>query len=169
MKANQRSKSLVGNRQGFAQIVGGLVALMVTIIIGVLVYYSIYDTDAFSGTTYEEFGPYVDTTNASAWSVTVDSLPNSKSDVNVTCVNVTAGAESYPTFSLLNRDISVAADAASNFTQVNITYTSKQEADISGTDVTAGTIFTLLPIIAIVAIGSIMIIAVSRFGGSGGV
>jgi hypothetical protein len=167
MKANQCSRNLTSDNKGYAKIVGGLVALLISILIGVLIYYSIYDTDTFSGTTYEEFTGYSATSNASAWSITVDSLPNSKGDTNVTCYNATGNSESWPTFSLLNRDIDVAAGAADEFSQVNVTYTSKQESDIAGTEGTASTIFTLLPIIAIVAIGSFMIAAVMSFGGSG--
>ena len=167
MKANRKFKDFKNNNAGFARIIGGLVALLICILVGVLIYWSIADSPSFAGTTYEEFTGYGATANASAWSVTIDYLPDSKGDTNVTCYNSTGNSESWPTFTLLNRDISVAAGAADEFSQVNVTYESKQEDAVGDVGGTAGTIFTLLPILAIVVIGGVMIGAVMAFGKSG--
>ena len=89
MKANQKFKKMDNN--GYAKIVGGLVALLITIIVGILVYWSISPSITF----------------------TTDDANDSR----------------------------------------------------NGTDDTASTVFTLLPILGIVVIGGIMIGAVMRFGG----
>ena len=92
MKANRIFK-LKDNNSAYARMVGGLVALLITIIIGVLVYWSI-----------------------------------------------------SPAITLTN-------DEANDSRNV--------------TDTTASTVFGLLPIIGIVAVGGIMIGVVMRFGGGG--
>ncbi|MBW2003753.1 MAG: hypothetical protein JRI72_03940 [Deltaproteobacteria bacterium] len=152
-----------------AKVVSVVVALLVTIGVGAFVLFEILDApDALSDESYEEFGAYADTTNASAWSVVLDRSPTGASDVNVTCVNVTAGAESYPTFTLNRKTVSVAADAASNFTQVNVTYTSFSNAAGDETREMGGTVWELLPIVALVVVAAIIIgIVVNMGDGSG--
>lgn len=151
------------------KIVSVVVALLVTIGVGAYVLFAVLEApDAFSSESYEEFGPYADTTNASAWSVALESSPTGTSDVNVTCVNITAGAESYPTFTLNRKTVSVAADAASNFTQVNVTYTSRANAAGDDTREQSGTIMEMLPIIALVMVAAIIIGIVVSMGGESG-
>ena len=167
MKGNRKAKT-IEDTNAYTQVVSGIVALLVTIMIGVMVYFTVADdVDQYNEVT-ETFGSYADTTNASAWSVTLDNSPASTSDVNVTCVNLTAGAESYPTFTLNFKTISVAADAANNFTQVNVTYTSHLSSDAGENTDMAGTIFQLAPIIALVVVASVILMVVLGFGGSKG-
>lgn len=167
MKGNRKAKT-IRNNDGYMQIVAGIIALLLTIVIGVMVYFEVDDGIDQFDEVVETFGTYADTTNASAWSVTLDNSPASTSDVNVTCVNLTAGAESYPTFSLSHKTISVAADAANNFTQVNVTYTSHMSSDAGENTDMAGTVFGLLPIIALVVIAAIILAVVLGFGGNKG-
>jgi len=152
-----------------AKVVSVVIALLVSIGVGAIVLFGILDApDALSDGSYEEFGPYADTTNASAWSVVLGNSPTGTSDVNVTCVNITAGAESYPTFSLNRKTISVAADAADNFTQVNVTYTSFSNAAGDETREMSNTVWALLPIIALVIVAAIIIGIVVKMGGGDG-
>lgn len=51
MKANQKYVSLREDKTAIARVVGGLVALLVAIIIGVLVFYAVNDALAFSDDT----------------------------------------------------------------------------------------------------------------------
>jgi len=44
MKANQAIKNLTHDKRGYTKIVGGLVALLLTIIVGVMVYWEVSDS-----------------------------------------------------------------------------------------------------------------------------
>ena len=165
MKANQLFKL---NNQGNAQVVGGIVALLVAIVVGVMLYFNITDTVNEFGEVTETFGPYADTTNASAWTVILTNSPVNAANTNVTCVNITSGGESFPTFGLNHKTISVAADAASNFTQVNVTYTSNIADTESGATDMASTVFGLAPIIALVVVAAVLLGVILTFGKSGG-
>ena len=44
MKANKKFRSFKENKAGYTQVVGGLVALLLTIIVGVLVFYQVSDS-----------------------------------------------------------------------------------------------------------------------------
>lgn len=44
MKANCKAKGIVENKQAYTRVVGGLVALLLTIIIGVLVFWEVNDS-----------------------------------------------------------------------------------------------------------------------------
>jgi hypothetical protein len=85
--------------------------------------------------------------------------------VNITCFNSTDDSVSYPTFTLAHKTVSVAADAANYFDQVNATYTSNM-ADVEDgvTDMTS-TVFGLAPIIALAVVASIIVGVIIAFGG----
>lgn len=170
MKANSNIK-LREDSNGYAAIVGGVVALLISIIVGILVYWAVVGGITSSSTSETFTGYTLPTgtlsvgTNTSAWSVAVAQVPSSIS--NVTCWNSTGNTESYPAFTLSYKTVSVAAGAASGFNQVNVTYVSRAYTEESSTNTMASTVFSLLPVIAIVAIGSIMIALVVGFGSSG--
>ena len=171
MKANNKFRT---NKDAYAQVVGGVVALLLTIVIGILVYWYISpaiapasDSQTFTGYTLP-VGADSQGTNSSAWSITLKNLPSSSALTNVTCYNATGGNLSYPTFTLANTVVSVAAGAAEGFSQVNVSWTTKVSTEAASTNTMAGTVFGLLPIIAIVAIGGILIGLVMVFGGSRG-
>ena len=165
MKANQKIKNLNHDDNGYVEIVGGLVALLLMIIVGVLVFYSVSDSMDVAGDADETFTGYAATANASAWSITLDNSPTSSSAVNVTCYNSTGKTESYPAFTLVHKTVSVAAGAASEFSQVNVTYTSNMADSADPASDMAGTVFSLLPIIALAVVASIIIGVIIGFGG----
>jgi len=168
MKANRKNKLSDDSAEVSTQMIGGIVGLLLVIVIGVMVYFSFTDSIDSMNEMTETFTGYADTTNGTAWSVELDNSPDGKSNCNVTCVNISAGAESYPAYGLNSMTVSVAANAAKNFTQVNVTYTSKMASDGSDTTDMAGTVFTLAPIIALVIVASIILGAVIGFGGKKG-
>jgi NADH:ubiquinone oxidoreductase subunit 6 (subunit J) len=49
MKANQKFKGLKEDRDGYTQVVGGLIALLVVIGVGAMIFFQI--TDSFAGTS----------------------------------------------------------------------------------------------------------------------
>ena len=51
MKANQKSKGFLQNKAGYTEVVGGLIALLVFIGVGAMIFYQI--TDSFEGTSDE--------------------------------------------------------------------------------------------------------------------
>jgi len=169
MKANRKFKSITEDAGAYTKVIGGIVALLLTIIIGVMVYYEVSDgVDQFSEQTETFTGYTALTSNASALVITLDNSPDGASNCNVTCYNATASANlSYPAFSLNHKVIRVAADAAHYYTQVNVTYTGHAGTDEATTTSMAGTVFTLLPIVALVIVAAIILGVVLGFGGTG--
>lgn len=190
MKANRKFKS-DSSGTVYTAVVGGLVALMLTIVIGVMVYFEVTDgidefdevTETFTGYTRYAYGGGTATgSNYTGVTIILANSPNSAADVNITCWNAsgTSGAygrvqQTHPTVRLNHRTITIApsvgarsAGDTGNFTQVNITYTSHIAATETD-DVTplAQTVFTLLPIIALVVVAAIIIGIVVMFGGGG--
>ena len=51
MKANQKIKQLQDNNKGYVKVVGGLVALLLMIIVGILVYWETSDSITLSSAT----------------------------------------------------------------------------------------------------------------------
>ena len=179
MKANK--KQLLSDDNAFnPQVVSGFVVLLITIIIGILIFWSLSSgmpltntqaetkTSDITGTAFVvgTAPTYATGTNASAWAIMVNYLPSSAGNVNVTCYNssgIVGDDESYPTFTLSNRRIDVSADGADSFDQVNVTYTTKFSTEKTGTETMANTVFGLLPIIALVLVASIILAIVMGF------
>ena len=167
MKGNQKPK-LTDNNDGYMQIVAGIIALLLTIVIGVMVYFEVDNgIDSFDEVV-ETFTGYSHGDNASAQTITLDNSPNSASDTNITCYSSTAGTLSYPTFTVSHNKVTIAAGSASNYTQVNATYTSHMSTDAGENTDMASTVFGLLPIIALVVVASIILMVVLGFGGNKG-
>ena len=179
MKANNKSKTIKEDKEAYAKVVGGLVALMVTIIIAILVYWNISTSMPAMSTQADTFTGYtVGTTNASsggsnqtAQEVTLTYYP--ESITNITCYNATGHTFTSPTnYTTSGRVLTVPSDmrsyASANpraYTQINVTYTTKIATDTAHTNTQATTMFQLLPIIAIVVVGGILIGLVIAFGG----
>lgn len=53
MKSNQKLRSLCKNKAGYVGAIGGLVALLLTIIIGVLIFYEVADSIDLVGAGYD--------------------------------------------------------------------------------------------------------------------
>lgn len=171
MKANQKTKNIATDRSASTQIVASVVVLLIAVVIGVMVYYEVDDSiTAFDEVTETFTGYTLSTSNDSATTITLDNFPDGTSNCNITCYNSTAPSESYPSYSLSNNRITFAAEAADEFSQINVTYTSKMSGDAGETTTMAGTVFALAPIIVLVLVASIILAIVLGFGGgkSGG-
>jgi hypothetical protein len=166
MKSNQKFK-LDNKAEGNTALVGGIVALLIVIIVGVMIYFEFTEAVDSFDEVVKTFTGYSHGDNASAVSVTVDNSPDGTGNTNVTCYSSSAGTLSYPTFTLNGKIVSMAAGAASNFTQINVTYTSViASAEAEATDM-ASSVFSLLPLIALVVVASVILAVVVGFGGSG--
>ena len=180
MKANR--KVLNNKAEMSVGIVGTLVALLFSIILGVMIFWSLSGsmplsssqaetkTSTITGTAFvvgTASTDYATGTNNSAWAITLNHVPSAAGNVNITCYNssgIVGDDESYPTFTLSNRRVDVAADGADSFDQVNVTYTTKFSTEKTGTETMANTVFALLPIIALVVVASIILGIVLGFG-----
>ena len=173
MKANQKTKSFRSDTNGNTKLVGGIVALLLVIIVGVLVFYQTEDSVSSFDEQYEEFTGYTrwagGTTgsNYTGVTITLSISPNNAADTNVTCYNESGGAgeiEGYPAFTLNHKNIVIAGNATGNFTQVNVTYTTHMGSDSAEVMGMAGTIFSLLPLIALVMVAGVILAVVMNFG-----
>lgn len=167
MKANQKFRSFKQDNHGYQKIVAGLVALLLTILIGIMVYWEVSESVDMTADTSESFTGYAASANATAWTLDLSEHPTGTTDTNVTCYNSTGKTESYPAFTLSSRTISVAGDAADEFSQVNVTYTSTGAEAADGVDSMSSTVFDLLPLVALVVVAGIILAIVLGFGGDG--
>lgn len=161
MKANQFIRNTSAEQTGISI----AVSILLVIIVGILVYWSVVDAVDTLSEQSETFTGYVPSTNSSSWSVELDNSPNSVSDTNVTCYNSSGPSESYPAFTLGNTFVYVTGDSADEFDQVNVTYTSKASSSASETNTMSNTIFALLPILVLVFVSALIIAVVIGFGG----
>ena len=177
MKANKKTK-LAGNNTGYVKVVGGLVALLLMIIVGVLVYWETQgaidgfdsvtetftsDSDGNSFTRYSNLAG----SNYTGERVELDNSPNSITSVYVWNSSGAAEACTVTThYTNTHKFIDIVADSRSNFTQVNVTYVSNMASSEDETSDMATTVFDLLPIIALAVVASIIIGVVVGFGGS---
>ena len=192
MKANQKLRTDT-NAQSQMHAVVTIIALLIAIVIGVMVYYEVIDnvdqltetTEYFTG--YDlgtgQNGTHTGGSNASIQTITLSSSPYStdNSTISVICFNDSATAilqcqqTSSPPVVINHRTVTIpAAPTHGNgtpltYSRINVTYTSKT-ARAQGTDVTpmAQSIFTLLPIIALVIVAAIILAVVLGFGGGAG-
>jgi hypothetical protein len=186
MKANRKSKNICTDTNGYTKIIGGLVALLLTIIIGVLVFWEVDESiNQFEDSTTEyittdkdgtSFTRWDGATSGSNYTGEVIELKYSPSSVsNITCWNgsaATAQVESYLTtsgtdYSTNHKLVTLKAGQASNFTQVNITYVSNAANNEGESTDTASTVFALAPLIALVVVAAIILGVILGFGGSG--
>ena len=183
MKANRK---LVNNDNAYnVAMVGGLVALLISIIIGVMVFWSLTGnipgndasrTEIFTGYTLPSGPAHTGGSNASAQVITLAYVPNgnSNSSVAVVCYNSTGHTISSPTVTVSGNKITIpaavdhTATPPLGYNQVNVTYTPKIYTESTSTTSMANTVFALLPIIALVVVASIILAIVVGFGGSKG-
>jgi len=179
LKANQRIKTLTTNDVAYQKIIGGIVALLLTIIVGVMVYWETQSsidgfetqtetfTEDMDGTTFTR---YDGTTGSNYTGVTVklDNSPGTVSSViawngtgsSVAQQTVTATTQ----YTLSHRQLSIVADQLTNFTQLNVTYSSNMDSSEDDISDMATTVFNLAPIIALVIIAGIILGVVLGFG-----
>ena len=149
----------------YTKLVTTILSLFIVIIACVMIFWSMSESIIETGTTDETFAGYAASANATAWTVELDDAPTGSGATNVTCYNATGGTESYPTFGLNGRTVSVAADAADEFTQVNVSYTSEKTESAGITNDMFTTIAPLLVLIGLVLVAGILIAGISKFGG----
>jgi hypothetical protein len=185
MKANIKSK-LYHNDNAYSQVVTGIVALLLTIVIGVMIYYEVDDgVDQFSYssyadtfTTYEGGGAFVNWlggatgSNHTGGTIVLDNTISSISNFTAYNASYTNGApEDWGVlgtdYHINGKRIVVHADELKNFTQLNITYTTNVAGDGVEETGTASTVFSLVPLIALVVIAAIILGLVLMFGAGG--
>lgn len=183
MKANR--KLVNDNTAVNAAMVGGLVAFLIAIIVGVLVFWNISTvtpgttatvTDTFTGYTLPTGTHHTGGSNDTAQVVTLTYVPSStaNSSILLVCYNSTAKTQCAPTVTTANTKVTIPAAVAGalplGYDQVNVTYVTKIYTESAGTRTMANTVFALLPIIALVVVASVILGIVVMFGGrkSGG-
>jgi hypothetical protein len=150
----------MSNQPSYTQLVTGIVALLVVIIAGVMIFWQISDSLVETGTVSETFTGYSHGDNASSQTVELDDVPHTVS--NVTCWSSTAGTLSYPTSSFNGRDLTVGT--CSNYTQINVSYTSEKGESAEEANDMFTTLVPLMVIIALVLVAGVIIGIISRFG-----
>ena len=155
----------------FGKSLGGIITILVVIIIGVLVYYSIATTGEIDRVT-DTFTA----TNTTNMTSTLTYTPLSDAEMNVTYYNSSAATwHTVPstnwsrsgntiTFTVLNSTGVSTYDA--NLSQVRYRYYTDTGAAVrDNVNPQAATVFALAPIVAIVVMASIILAVVTGFGG----
>jgi len=190
MKGNQKFK-YDETASVNAKAVSGLIALLLTIIISVLIYFSVSSTDIFiddaeSFTGYSRYDGAAQTgSNYTGITITLADTPINDASINITFRNVSSyeatdthhtiheDNEFYPQgpgtgWNRSHRSIVITPHqrTITNFTMVNISY-STGSAQLERTVITpmAVTVFNLAPLIALVVVASIILGIIVGFGG----
>ena len=171
MKANQSIKNLKQDQAGYVKIVGGLVALLLMIIVGVMVFWSVSEsipgtgeqTETFTWASPQSAGAnlVVTLTGATPNSITKVWIHNSTSGGSH--ANVTTGItiSGYRTVTVAHAGIAAEYNHAVVYYESNIGADSDESTDM------ASTVFGLLPIVALAVVASIIIGVIIGFGGGG--
>ena len=183
MKANKKIRNLSCEKSAYTQLIGGLVALLLMIIVAVMVYWETQGaieafgevTETFTsdteGNTFVVYGTREGGigSNYTGELVKLDNSVDSITNVYVWNASGGDAAElcTITTHYTLNesRYIWIIGNSRSNFTQINVTYTSNMATGEDTTSDMAGTVFDLLPIIALAVVASIIIGVIIGFGG----
>ena len=171
----------MGNQ--YSKVVVGIVALLLAVIIGIMVYWETASIDQYEDSSLETFTSDSDGNTFTRYSGTAGSnytgevieLANSANSVtNITCWNESGGSEdeSYletegTHYTVNGKYLTLVGDQASNFTQVNVTYVSNIASTESGASDMASTVFSLVPIIALIVVASILIGVIYTLGSGG--
>jgi len=168
------------NKNGYIKAVGGLVALLIVIIVGIMIFWQTTDsmpaqessrTEIFTGYTLPDGSDSSGGSNDTAQTVTLAYVPYSTTNASITvyCYNSSAETQTAPPVTIANRAVTIQSGSGTanpaGYSQINVTYTPKIYIDSATTKTQATTTFNLLPIIAIVIVGSILIGLVIGFGG----
>jgi len=188
MKANRKFRSNQDAAVG-SEAVAMIVSLLLTIIIGVMVYFSVTENISdFDDSASEIFttdsdgnsftmGSGSTLTSSSNYTGEMVELGSSVSSVtNITCYNSSAASESWATtqgtdYSVNGKYLSILADTTgatiSQYDQLNVTYVSNIAETEGDTTDMADTVFALLPIIGLVMVAAIILAFVLGFGSGG--
>jgi len=175
MKANSKSK-LTNDNTAYVKVVGGLVALLLMIIIGVMVYWETqgsiegfgsvteYITSDSDGNTF-----VLTTSNGTGELLELEYSINSVT--TLTCYNSSNGSTytlstEGTNYNTNGKFLQIEAGQGDEFNQVNVTYVPNMGAGEDSTSDMASTIFSLLPIIALAVVAAIIIGLIIGFGGS---
>ena len=167
----------------YQKVVVGIVALLLAVIIGIMVYWETASIDQYADSTSETFTSDSDGTTFTRYTTLAGSnytgevieLGNSASSItNITCWNEsgTTVVESYletegTHYSVNGKYLTIIGDQASNFTQVNVTYVSNIADTESDASDMAGTVFGLAPILALIIVASVLITVIFTLGKGG--
>jgi len=178
MKAN-RSIRFKDNNEGYVKLVSGLLVLLLAIVIGILIFWNVSPnmpgnvasrTEIFTGYTLPSDSDSSGGSNDTATTVTLTYVPyrTTNASIAVVCYNSSAETQCSPPVTITNKNVVIQSGSGTanpaGYDQINVTYTPMIYDDIGTTETNAGTVFGLLPIIAIVVIGSIMIGLIAGFG-----
>jgi len=179
MKANKTVRQLKDNKKGYVKVVGALVALLLMIIVGVLVYWETQSavesfgsvTETFTtdtaGNTFTTWDGATSGSNYTGEQIELDNSPYSITSISAWNTTGTPQTLTVTThYTNTRKIIDVTGDVLTNFTQLNVTYVSNMANTEDSTSDMATTIFDLLPIIALAVVASIIIGVVIGFGGS---
>ena len=172
-------RAIKDNDKAFAQSVGAVIALLVTIIVVILVFWNITgnlsgmteQTETFTGYTLPTGGDSSGGSNDTAQIINLSYVPYSTANgtISVVCYNSTGNTQTSPPVTISNRQVTIQSGSGTanpaGYDQINVTYTTMIESASTQTRTTATTTFALLPIIAIVAIGALLVGLVVAFGG----
>ena len=163
----------------YTKLATGIVSLLVLIIVAVMIFWSVTENVIEVGTTDEVFDGYARyarsaATGANCTGITIElsDVPTGTDATNVTCFNKSnTGLGSpadktltYPAFALNGRNLIIAAGATTNFTQVNVSYTSEKTESAETTNDMFSTIVPLMVLIALVVVAGVIIAIISKFG-----
>ena len=158
---------------GIVKFVTGILALFIVIIAVVMIFWEVNEQLIETGTTDELFEGYTTYaagagtgSNLTGITISLDDQPASVADTNVTCINQSGSTvkKSYPTFTLNSNDLYIGANAASNFTEVWVNYTSQKTESAGESSDMFATITPMLVIIALVLVAGFMIAIITKFG-----
>jgi len=170
-------------RNDIQKVVVGIIALLLAIIIGIMVYWETASIDQYDDSFTETFTSDKDGTSFSQWDgttgsnytgVTIELDYSIYSISNITCWNASGGSnqlvEQTPSSSqhgYNGKYINIDADTLTNFTQINVTYTSNIANTESGASDMANTVFGIAPIIALVIVAGVLIAVIFTLGSGG--
>jgi len=172
-------RKIVKNKKAYMKQIGAIVSLLVVIIIAILVFWQTNDslpatessrTEIFTGYTLPTGGDNSGGSNDTATTVTLNYVPylTTNASISVVCYNATGETQTSPPVTIANRAVTIQSGSGtanpSGYSQINVTYTPKIYTDSTTTRTQATTVFQLLPIIAIVIVGMILVALVVKFG-----
>jgi len=160
--------------------VGGFVAFLITIIVGILVFWALSgtmpgnseQTEYFTGYTLPTGSDSSGGSNDTATVITLSYVPysTSNSTIAVVCYNSTGETQTSPPVTIANRKVTIQSGSGTanpaGYDQVNVTYTPMVDSQTAGTETMATTVFALLPIIMLVVVAGIILGVVMMFGGN---
>jgi len=188
MKSNQKSKTFRKDDTGYAEVVPMIVAFLLAIIIGVMIYFAIeggvsaFDStksEAFTsdsdGNSFARFDKALTGSNYTGEKVRLEYSAKSVSSLvawNGTGSDKAQQALGSGDYSIVNEYLNIYGNATAttdltNYTQINVTYVSNIASNEGGTTDMAGTVFQLLPIVALVLVAAIILGIILGFGKGG--